>query len=72
MGKQEHVEEEELRELAGFVQESMNADVNDGVDPMIGYVRQLSCHFYTQNPREFRSRFVRGYKVLLEELNITE
>lgn len=60
--------EELMKEMANLVLETLDTTIDESQDPAGYYLQQLSSHFHNQNPRMFRSRFVRGYKLLLEEL----
>lgn len=65
------VYDRELNELVDFVILSFETDIRDE-DPIIEYMQRLKSHFQVKNPNAFRARFLKGYKVLLEEIIVLE
>lgn len=57
----------ELNEFADFAMLSLEASELEE-DPLNEYLQRLRGHFQAKNPNAFRARFLKGYKVLLEEL----
>lgn len=69
-GEHSSVSEEDnlLKEFADFAMLSLEPDEVEQ-DPLDDYMERLKGHFQTKNPNAFRARFLKGYKVLLEELD---
>ncbi len=63
--------DEELNELADFAILSFEPH-GDSEDPIVEYMQRLRSHFQVKNPNAFRARFLKGYKVLLEEARAKE
>lgn len=59
--------EEPLDMLLEVVVSELNKQASKGNDPFETYQYQLHSHLY-QNLPEFRERFIKGYKLLLEEV----
>lgn len=62
--------DETYKELADFAMLSLElAEEEENEDPIFAYMQRLKSHFQAKNPDAFRARFIKGYKILLEELN---
>jgi hypothetical protein len=62
--------DQELNELADFA--ILSFESKEDEDPIIDYMQRLRAHFQVKNPHAFRSRFLKGYRVLLEEVDAKE
>lgn len=63
--------DQELNDLADFVTLSFESNEHEE-DPIVEYMQRLRSHFQSKNPHAFRARFLKGYKILLEEVTAKE
>lgn len=62
------IDAEEIRELARSLVEESNAKFLEIEDPLVCYAHQLKMH-WQQDVKLFSSRLIKGYEVLLEQIN---
>jgi hypothetical protein len=64
----EDSEDKDINELAEAVLNHIHVDSSNNSDPFELYSQKMRSQLHS-NVNEFHSRFVKGYKVLLEELH---
>ena len=59
--------EQSIENLADVVIENLKSGPSPDYEPFEAYAQKVRVHIY-ENIHEFKHRFVRGYEVLLEEI----